>query len=221
MNVAVVIPWRDKESRRYGLKLVQDWYAANLPDAEILLADTDDEPFNLSAARNKGVRELSDRDVVIINDADTLPSIEPLREAIEECATSGVVHLPYFAYHSLGVMGTQAYLRDQPLDQCPHLLVYGACSGVYVTTPETWWMHGGQDENFRGWGFEDAAWLYAHTTLLGEPPRRHEGSVYSLHHESATKQGENYTGNAYRCALYENANGNYDAMHDLVFGDTE
>ena len=61
-------------------------------------------------------------------------------------------------------------------------LVRGACSGVYVTTPRTWAAHGGQDERFRGWGFEDAAWYLAHEALLGEPPIRHEGRVYALHH---------------------------------------
>lgn len=219
VRVAVVIPWREQPSRMFAFNEVRRWYEELVPDADIILADNGEEEFHRSGSRNHGVRLASDYDVVILNDADTIPEIVPLEEAIEDCQTTGLVHLPYREYRSLGVEGTQAFLRDVPLSHCPHSIVYTACSGVYVTTPETWWMHGGQDEEFRGWGFEDPAWLFAHTTLLGSPPVRHEGSVYALHHDAATKEGDQYTRNAHRCALYENASGDYDAMHALVFGE--
>ena len=219
VRVAVVIPWREQPSRLFAFNEVRRWYEELMPDADIILADNGEEEFHRSGSRNHGVRLASDYDVVILNDADTIPEIVPLEEAIEDCQTTGLVHLPYREYRSLGVEGTQAFLRDVPLSHCPHTIVYTACSGVYVTTPETWWMHGGQDEEFRGWGFEDPAWLFAHTTLLGSPPVRHEGRVYALHHDAATKEGDQYTRNAHRCALYENASGDYDAMHALVFGE--
>ena len=218
-TVAVVIPWREQPSRVFAFNEVRRWYEDCMPDADIIIADNGGEQFHLSASRNHGMREASNYDVVIVNDADTIPEILPLEEAIEDCQTTGLVHLPYREYRTLGVEGTQAYLRDTPLAHCPHFLVYSACSGVYVTTPDTWWMYGGQDEEFRGRGFEDTAWLFAHTTLLGAPPVRHEGNVYALHHKPDKKEGEQYTRNAQRCALYENASGNYDAMHALVFGE--
>lgn len=219
MKVAVIILWRDEESRRYAFNEVRQWYERNLPDADIILADNGEPEFHRSGSRNHGVRMASNYDVCVIADADTLPELDPLLEAIEYCMKSGLVHLPYREYRSLRIDGTKEYLRDVPLENCPHLLVHDACSGVYVTTPETWWRHGGQDEEFRGWGFEDPAWLYAHTTLLGAPPVRHEGRVYSLHHESATKEGKQYSRNAQRCYLYMQAEGDYDAMSRLVFGE--
>lgn len=220
-QVGVVIPWRPTHSRQYALNLVKDWYAENLSDARVILSDLEGDPFNLAGSRNKGVRELEDCDVVVLNDADTIPEVDPLIEAIEQCQKTGLVHLPYNEYRSLRLIGTHEYLRKTPADRCDHLVVDGACSGVYVTTPQTWWSHNGQDEYFRGWGFEDAAWMAAHKTLLGHEPRRHEGRVYAFYHESAVKEGDAYTNNAARCYKYLQAEGDYAAMHRLVFGEAQ
>jgi hypothetical protein len=103
-----------------------------------------------------------------------------------------------------------------PADECAHELVIGACSGVYVTTPRTWERHGGQDERFRGWGFEDAAWYLAHDTLLGAPPVRHVGSVYALHHPAEARAGANYEANVARMEGYRTAAGDPIAMAQLV-----
>jgi hypothetical protein len=219
LAVAVVLPWREQESRRYALRLVESWYGDNLPQATIIKADAAGEPFNLAAARNQGMREAVWADVVILNDADTIPEINPLWEAINACQETGVVHLPYTEYRSLRIMGTQEYLRGIPPRACDYLSVDGACSGVYVTMPETWWVHGGQDEAFRGWGFEDAAWMAAHKTLLGQPPYRHDGAVFAFHHDGAVKEGVHYDANAARCYLYLQAEHDYDAMSRLVFGE--
>lgn len=220
MNIVVVIPWRYQASREYAVKLVTAWYANNLPEAKIVKVDADDELFNLSAARNLGVKQNGDSDVVILNDADTIPELAALQEAIEQCQHTGLVHLPYNEYRSLQLTGTHEYLNGKPADQCDHLVVDGACSGIYVTTPQTWWSHNGQDESFRGWGFEDAAWMAAHKTLLGQEPRRHDGRVYAFHHESADKEGKQYEANAARCFAYLQAEGDVEAMRRLVFGDS-
>ncbi len=220
-TVAVVIPWREQPSRRYAKHIVTDWYARNFPEFSVALVDTPDVPFNLAACRNSGVRSAAGFDVVIINDADTIPERDALIEAIEACVDSGVVHLPYNEYRSLMEEGTADYLREEKLIDCHHMIVDGAVSGVFVTTPRTWWTHGGQDEAFRGWGYEDVAWFIAHTTIIGKEPQRHEGRVYSLHHVSAVKEGDNYTENAARCFKYQMAQGDYLMMHSLVFGGTE
>src|SRR4051812_5652647 len=178
----VVIPWRPQPSRLAALDAVTQWYGTNLPAAEIRLVDCDDELFNLAQARNLGVAGVDPDDVVVIGDADTIPQRGPLLAAIEHAATSGVVHLPYDEYRWLGASGTAQFATGTPLDECDFELVRGACSGVYVATPQTWASHGGQDERFRGWGFEDAAWYIAHQTMLGEVPRREPGRVFALHH---------------------------------------
>ncbi len=190
-----------------------------MPDATIRTVDSHDAVFNLSQCRNLGVRGVDDpSEVVVINDADTLPEPTALREAIAAAATSGLVHLPYTEYHWLGATGSAQFSAGTPLADCDYELVRGACSGVYVTTPSTWWAHGGQDEGFRGWGFEDAAWYLAHGTLLGAPPVRHDGAVYALHHVAEVRAGAQYDANADRMARYRKAAGDPSAMRALLAG---
>ena len=214
--VTVVIPWRPQPSREWAFGATTAWYRDNLPDARLLPVDSGDAVFNLAQCRNLGV-ELADDDVVVIGDADTVPELEPLLAAIEGARESGLVHLPYTRYHWLGASGTAQFAAGGALADCDHELVMGACSGVYVAAPETWRAHGGQDERFRGWGFEDAAWYLAHQAILGSPPVRHEGRVYALHHTAELREGPQYDANAALMERYRAAADNADAMRQLVF----
>lgn len=220
-RVLVAIPWRPQEHRLVAFDLTLQRYAEILPEPNMLICTVGSlhEPFCLAACRNQAARTAAEQveaDVVVIGDADTLPEREPLLAAIEGAATDGLVHLPYTEYRSLRADGTAQYRAGKPLADCDHLVVEGACSGVYVTTPKTWWAHGGQDERFLGWGGEDAAWYAAHTTLLGVEPVRHEGRVFALHHESAAKDGEQYTANFALVYRYHQAQGNEAAMRALI-----
>jgi len=220
--VKVIIPWRPQPSRLAAFEATSAWYRQNLPGAEIVTVDSGEVPFNLARCRNVGMADVATPDeVVVVGDADTIPSLEPLLAAIADAATSGLVHLPYTRYQWLGAAGTAAYFAGAPLDTVDATLVVGACSGVYVTTPRTWASHGGQDERFRGWGFEDSAWFAAHTTLLGTQPRRHEGDVYALHHETQLREGEQYEANAALRERYRDAESSPESMRALVFGEHE
>jgi hypothetical protein len=200
------------------LDAVTSWYLHELGDVDIRLVDSRDDVFNLAQCRNIGIEESAPDDVVIINDADTIPQREPLLAAVAAARSSGLVHLPYTTYHWLGPAGTRQAEAGVELAECDFELVHGACSGVYVTTPRTWTQHGGQDERFRGWGFEDAAWYIAHSTLLGEPPRRHEGAVFALHHEAQPREGAQYDANAALMERYRESSHHPDAMRQLVEG---
>jgi hypothetical protein len=216
--LTVLVPWRPQPSRIEAFEALQAWYARHLPDAVIRTMDSDDELFNLSACRNLAIASVDDEnEVVVINDADTVPELGPLRQALEAAATSNLVHLPYDRYHWLGATGTAQFLAGTEPENCDYELVIGARSGVYVTTPKTWWSHGGQDERFRGWGFEDAAWYVAHETLLGEAPRRHAGAVYALHHETQLREGPQYDLNAALMDRYTASAASREAMAQLVF----
>ena len=215
--VTVVIPWRPQPSRERAYDATTRWYRDNLPEARLLPVDSGDAVFNLAQCRNLGVELADDDDVVVIGDADTLPELEPLLAAIDGARESGRVHLPYTRYHWLGASGTAQFATGAPLSTCDHELVMGACSGVYVAAPDTWRNHGGQDERFRGWGFEDAAWYLAHETILGAPPVRHEGRVYALHHTAEQREGPQYDANAALMERYRAAATDADAMRQLVF----
>jgi hypothetical protein len=217
--LTVIIPWRPQPSRIIAFDAVSSWYRENLGDVDVRLVDSGDTPFNLARCRNVGLAELRDLDQpVIVSDADTIPQLGPLLEALGAAASDGLVHLPYTTYRWLGREGTHAYLDGDPIDDVTFTHVRGACSGVYVTTPRTWAAHGGQDERFRGWGFEDAAWYLAHATLLGEEPVRHEGSVFALTHDAEDRAGAHYDANEALHARYAAARGDCDAMRALVFG---
>ncbi len=215
--VEVVIPWRDAPTRRAPFALVRRWYETHLPEASVRTIDTDDDVFVLAACRNLAMRTAHPDAVVVIGDADTLPEQEPLRAAIAAARTSGRVHLPYDEYRWLGASGSAEYASGTPLVDCTvEQYVEGACSGVYVATPQTWFAHGGQDEAFRGWGFEDAAWYLTHQAVLGEPPRRHAGRVYALHHAAEQRVGAGYEANEARMGLYRAAASDPGAIARLI-----
>lgn len=215
--VRVVIPWRPAPSRMDAFERVVSWYREALPGVPVGTVDTGDTPFVLAACRNRAMSEAQPDEVVVIGDADTLPEIEPLREAIIAAATSRFVHLPYDEYRWLGRSGSAEVAAGTPLIDCTvEQYVDGACSGVYIATPRTWAAHGGQDERFRGWGFEDAAWYLAHTTILGSPPQRHHGRVYALHHAGEVRAGADYEANAARMELYRQASGDAAVMAAVV-----
>lgn len=212
----IVIPWRPAPSRLDAFHRVVTWYGAHFPDLPLSTVDTGDDPFVLAACRNIAMSQADDDEVVVIGDADTIPEPEALRAAIHAARTSDRVQLPYTEYRWLGRTGSAQYAEGRDLEDCDHDHVVGACSGVYVATPRTWARHGGQDERFRGWGFEDAAWYLAHETLVGAPPQRHEGRVYALHHVGETRAGLQYEANAAHMERYRSAAGDAPAMAQLV-----
>jgi len=206
--LTVVIPWREQPSRLPALKLLLDWYRDNMGDVDFQFVDSSDDHFNLAQSRNLGVASRAADEVMIINDADTIPELEPLYDAIAAAR--------HTEYHWLGPLGTAQYVDGVPLGECDSEVVSGACSGVYVTTPRTWASHAGQDERFRGWGFEDAAWYRAHIALIGQSPQRHLGRVYALHHVEEPREGEQYDANAALMGRYRQAGSDPDAMLQLV-----
>jgi len=215
--LTVLVPWRPQPSRLDAFDRVVDWYRSNLGAVNIQAIDSHDVVFNLSQCRNLGVRSIkNENEVVVINDADTIPELDALLEAIAAASVTGLVHLPYTEYRWLGPQGMPQLEAGRAIEDCSHELVIGACSGVYVTTPATWWSHGGQDERFRGWGFEDAAWHIAHETLLGEPPRRHAGRVFALYHDQEQREGPNYDANAALMQQYRDAAASAAAMGQFV-----
>lgn len=215
--LTVLIPWRAQPSRLAAFDSLTRWYHENFADVTIRTIDSDDELFNLARCRNLAIDTVTDdAEVVVINDADTIPERDALLRAVDSAVSSGVVHLPYAEYRWLGREGTADFVGGRPLDACRFELIAGARSGVYVTTPSAWRSHGGQDERFLGWGFEDAAWYVAHETLLGRVPQRSAGRVYALHHVAALREGPQYEANAALMARYRDAASDPDAMRELV-----
>ena len=85
-----------------------------------------------------------------------------------------------------------------------------------VTTRDIWQRHGGQDERFISWGYEDTAWGVAHETLLG-PLHRHRGFVYALTHVITERKEETQNIGIDLMQRYEDARHDIEAMRELVF----
>lgn len=178
MKLAVVFPWRPQPDRLAAYGFTRTWWESHYPDAVFGAVDTDHQPFNLSACRNKAVRwaEQRDADVVVLCDADSVPATrDSVDEAVAE-AGDGRLHFPFESQRYLDQAETEALYRGEspPTDGARGL---GAC---WVLTPSAWWAAGGGDERFSGWGGDDDGFVAAATTLIGV--RRHEGTVWSLWH---------------------------------------
>jgi hypothetical protein len=184
MKVGLVIPWRETPSRIRPLQAVLDWYKTNLPDIEIVYTDRPGEFWSVASSRNDGVRKAQEAhcDVIIINDADTLPEIEPLLEAIEQCQKDGMVHNPYRKCKYFDKEMTEKFFAGSDIKLLKHTLYTEANGGIYVCTPEAWWSVGGMDEKFIQWGGEDTALELAHTVIKGNKLIKHDGYIYCLGH---------------------------------------
>lgn len=184
-KIGLVIPWRPTPSRLKALDAVLDWYKTNLTDIEVFYADRPGEYWNAAGSRNDGVKRAQEAhcDVIIINDGDTIPEIEPLMESIEECQKDGMIHNPYTHCKYFDMEMTDKILSGSDAKLLKHTLYTGANGGIYVCTPEAWWSVGGMDEKFKQWGPEDSALEIAHKIIKGKPFIKHEGYIYCLGHE--------------------------------------
>lgn len=183
MKTVLVIPWKATPSREKPLQAVLDWYKTNLPDIEIVFANASDDIWLPSASRNMGVKRAQEAlaDVVIINDADTIPEILPLLEAIEQCQKDKLIHLPYKYCKYYNMEESERYYSGTDINLLKRS-IHDSNGGVWVFTPDTWWSVGGMDEKFQQWGKEDTALEIAHTVIKGNRFARHDGFIYSLGH---------------------------------------
>jgi predicted glycosyltransferase involved in capsule biosynthesis len=185
LKIGLIIPWRPQPDRAGLLKAVLDWYKTNLPDIEVFYADRPGEFWNIAASRNDGVKKAQEAhcDVVIINDADTLPEIEPLLEAIKYCQRGNMIHNPYNACKVFSKEETFRFYDGMKLEDIHCRTIHPSSNGgIYVCTPEAWWSMGGQDEKFVQWGYEDSAFEIAHRIMKGTIIIKHKGYIYSLKH---------------------------------------
>jgi hypothetical protein len=189
MKTILVIPWKPTPSREKPLQAVLDWYKTNLPDIEIIFANASDDIWLPSASRNIGVKRAQEAhaDVIIMNDADTIPEIESLLEAVNAANNDNLIHLPYLDARYLDEQSSESYYNNQkPIEYCKHTLYPypQADGGVWVFKPVSWWDLGGMDENFKQWGYEDRAFHLAHLIIKSTGFVRHSGTIYSFSHQT-------------------------------------
>lgn len=218
-DLVVVVPWRPTPDRLPAFRLATEQWEAQGFIVEPV--DSGHARFNLAASRNAGMRltEALEQDVAIISDADTFCDVDAVYAAIDAARSSGSVHLPYTEYRSLGMEGMGQMDYGLAPEKCIYFPIDIACSGVYVSTPETWWSIGGMDERFTVWAPEDWAFRLAHETLIG-PEVRHTGNAYALHHQDQPHkaQGPEYDACVELYQRYINAHMDIEAMQTIIGG---
>lgn len=220
MKIGVVIPYRETPSRKLALDVVLKWYENNYPGIDIIYADKPGE-WQHSGTRNLGVKKAQEAgwDVIIMNDADTIPEFESLQRAISAAMSDKLIHNPYTMCHYLTDEQTQRVIAgEQPFAVGMTNQMSWLCGGVFVFRPEAWWILGGMDEKITT-GPEDAAFQRAHQVIHDMNIVKHPGSIYCLSHDRVEKETkEDWDREAYNQNLYQEYLNTTDpkAMLDLV-----
>lgn len=187
MKIGIVIPWREHPSRIKPFNIVVDWYKKYYPDANFYFPNYPGDKWLPSHTRNLGVRmaEQDGCDLIIMNDADTIPMFISLEKTIKEAYEDTHIHNPYHAYILLSEKSSKEYMNDLEtgLENWDGLHIVNSNAGTWVFTPETWWSIGGMDEKFTEWGYEDSALEYAHEVIKGIKFKKHFGKVFALQHD--------------------------------------
>jgi hypothetical protein len=187
MKIGIIIPWREQPSRIKPFELVVAWYKKHYPEANMYFPDYPSDKWLPSHTRNLGVRmaEEDDCDLIIMNDADTIPMFHSLQKTVEEAYEDNYIHNPYFAYIQLSERSSKEYLNNLGTDlgDWDGLHIVNSNAGTWVFRPETWWSIGGMDEKFTEWGYEDSALEHAHEVIKGIKFKKHIGKVYALQHD--------------------------------------
>jgi len=204
----VIIPWRAAPGRWLNYAAVMDFWTTEFPDWPVVSSPGPKEgPFNLAAARNMGVAYAAMAPVVLVNDADTVPTTEGVLAAVELATEHpDEVVIGYSEYRSCVKVG--GVYTTVPI----------AISGLYVCTPAAWWRTHGQDERFKGWAPEDYAWLHVYRAVHGKDPLRAPGHVWALDHEHRIRDGALYEQMVERYRLYQAAAGDKERLLELARG---
>ena len=205
MNATVCIPWRAQPDRLPAYDRVRNfWSHFGFP---VIIADSDEgKPFHISEARNNAVFE-ADTDNIILADADTIPDMGAVYEALEnECVT-----YPFTTYrHIRADYVNAADLMTAPVDREYRRSV----GGVLVCPRQQYWNLGGMDERFEArWGYEDNAFHIVASTLGWV--KRVSGYIWSFNH-AADRDLTDDNPNKHRFALYQAAAGKPAMMRELI-----
>ncbi len=227
-SLSILFPWRPATTRR---QRIFDWvrarYEGIAPDAEVIVADSGHVPFSRAASKNKALAEASG-DVVLFADADCVPHEDWVGEMVEECSTRKVWAVPKRCTLLLrGV--SDRWLRQEPgtpLAQMPPVkrerdvdwTGISSVGGAVMVSRAGAFMARGYDERFAGWGWEDAAFALALTTVWGAHVKRSD--LFHLWHEKdktwdspLIKQGRHLMD------FYEAAAGRRRTMSELLWED--
>lgn len=195
-DIAILVPLRTTIATVEGAhriplwELCCEWWQQYFPSAAIVTAtDITPEleasspfqlPFSRATAINRAAaaEEAKDAEVLVIADADIIPDLRPLEEAIgraQEIPHFGL-HVPYNCVRHLSKHFTETciysesdFFRRKFTEFAFHTThTSTSFGGVNVVSRQSFERVGGFDERFVGWGGEDDAFKHSLEVAVGK-----------------------------------------------------
>ncbi len=249
-GISLLVPFKADNGRRQETwEWLEPYWRKNLPGAEIVIGTDDTVPFCKTAAVNDAALRATG-DILVILDADAwvdpsviLEAVNQIREAhkkgerlwfipyrrfwhVSDVVSQAIMHTPHitpgeFFGDNTSIPPATLIEEDPTVPEYTKGHWYAAM--VQILPWEAWNRVGGMDPRFRGWGSEDAAFMYAVDTLWSKHKTLNV-NVFHLWHptrgdSSASKmwQGQEKPGTNNRMAgLYYHARNDRDRMQKLV-----
>jgi hypothetical protein len=222
MSVSILRPWwpSDVPERQRNHDWTLDWWHREFPDWRVVEGPL--EPSSRCAAVN-WCAEQTDGEMLIVADVDCWCPPAQLVVAVAVALTARGLVYPHDRFENLSEAVTDQFFASLAVSAPsvlgePDLVTPGSAGGMVILRRDQFDELGGMDERFVGWGFEDAAFDAAATTLLGESERV-EGPVWHLWHPPAPDFDaacKTYQDNRERGKLYDAALHDQHAMRELL-----
>lgn len=190
VDLAIVIPWRDPGDgeRKDNFDYVYEHYRSMNVGPVFAISDGREagQPFNRSAAYNRGYDLCVRANVVLWNEADTILPKPAVEHAAQMALDEPGLVVPFTERHELNAEQTAWVLQGvaDPFN-LRGATVYpdGRSIGqAGLTSVATMNAIGGRwDEGFEGWGYDDNAMFHIFAELAG-PPRFVAGKGVHLWH---------------------------------------
>jgi hypothetical protein len=179
------------------------------PDVDIVEGHHYDGQFNRSAAVNAAATAAGEWDVAVVVDADVQTASHPVRKTIEIAYATGGLVIGFDERHHISEAATQDWLAGEAIDLHDNVahVELSVWSGLVGVPRPLWEAVGGFDEGFRGYGYEDIAFVFDCWVAMGEPHVAISNVLYHLWHPSAAPplDDADYTHNRERCARYRDS----------------
>jgi len=225
---SIVIAYKEDSMQR---QMIFDWmihrYKTLFPAAEIIIGNdtTGEQDFCKSNAINNAVYK-SNYDTLLITDIDLILDTEAIIKGIKQAHLYAFI-IPYGYWWRLSQETTNNILNSSAVEfslsdytpdgnKCKVDICRG--TGIHILTKHNYYLSGGYDERFVGWGGEDNAFGCALKTLCkGAPKILKQYNSYHLWHPSQSTKGKKMRKENVRLwRAYQSAMRNKDMMQDLI-----
>jgi predicted glycosyltransferase involved in capsule biosynthesis len=238
-QISLLVPFRADDNAPQRLRIwrwMVDYWQAELPDAEIIIGHSQSEIFSKTEAVNNAARRARGRILVII-DSDCYMSADVIKhcaDRIDRAERRGhsLWFIPFRHLYRLTESVTEIVLNSNPrfpprFPSPPDVedveSTLGSAHGhrfgalIQIMSRHAFFMVGGMDPRFKGWGGEDIAFVRALDTLYGH----HKTTDNDVLHLWHPKIGRNYEDRMWVGQIDPKANEKLSVRYKLATGDRE